>query len=333
MSPVRVLVRARRARTAAVLGLLTLIGLIAGACTDGPRGILDAAGPQRHREADGAHHGHHAPVGPPAGAPAPARHTGPQGRVGQIAVECGYSHSAFDDPIVHPGHPGRSHRHDFFGNTTTDAHSTLATLLEGDTTCQKRMDTAAYWAPSLLDHGEPVVPSGSIAYYRAAPGVDPTELENYPPDLRIVAGDMTATEPQSTDLVGWACGLSSRHHAEPPTCPASAPLRAVITFPDCWDGVRTDSPDHRSHMANSEAGVCPATHPVHVPQLTFVVAYPISGEGHDLSLASGPPITLHADFVNAWDHEGLGREIELCLHRDVVCGVSSNRGEEPLFAT
>ena len=168
---------------------------------------------------------------------------------------------------------------------------------------------------------------------RAAPGVDPTLLENYPADLRMIAGDMTVTEPQPTDLVGWTCGTSSRHRSEPPTCPASAPLHAVITFPDCWDGERTDSSDHRAHMANSAGGRCPESHPVHVPQLTFVVAYPVWGDGHELSLASGPTITLHADFMNAWDHEGLGREIELCLHRDVVCGVSSNRGEEPLFAT
>mgnify|MGYP000988992337 CR=1 FL=1 len=141
----------------------------------------------------------------------------------------------------------------------------------------------------------------------------------------------SVTEPQPTDLVGWTCGTSSRHRSEPPTCPASAPLHAVITFPDCWDGERTDSSDHRAHMANSAGGRCPESHPVHVPQLTFVVAYPVWGDGHELSLASGPTITLHADFMNAWDHEGLGREIELCLHRDVVCNVTSNRGEEPLF--
>ena len=55
---------------------------------------------------------------------------GPQGRVGQFVVECGWSHSSFDDPIVHPGHAGASHRHDFFGNTTTSATSTYEQLLD-----------------------------------------------------------------------------------------------------------------------------------------------------------------------------------------------------------
>src|SRR3546814_20735077 len=34
---------------------------------------------------------------------------GPQGRVPQFKVECGWSHPATAEPIVHHGHPGRSH--------------------------------------------------------------------------------------------------------------------------------------------------------------------------------------------------------------------------------
>src|SRR3546814_17989920 len=76
---------------------------------------------------------------------------GPQGRVPQFKVECGWSHTATDDPIVHHGHPGRSHLHDFFGNTATDARSTPESLVGGDTTCQNKLDPAAYWAPAMLD--------------------------------------------------------------------------------------------------------------------------------------------------------------------------------------
>ena len=261
----------------------------------------------------------------------PARHLGPQGRAGQFVTDCGYSHSAPDDPIVFPGQSGMSHEHDFFGNTSTNAESTIESLLKADTTCQKQRDTAAYWAPQLRDHGKAITPVKSVAYYRAALGVDPKLLVPYPEDLRIIAGDMTATEPLSADLAGWACGVSSTHDASPPQCPDSAPLRAVITFPDCWDGVNTDSADHKSHMANSFEGLCPSTHPVHVPQLTFAVAYPISGTGHDLTLASGSTYGIHADFINSWDQAGLENEIKLCLNRDVVCGLSSNRDEDPLF--
>ena len=275
--------------------------------------------------------GHH--VGPAAGAAAPTRHIGPQGNVGQFVTDCRYSHSAPDDPIVHPGRPGYSHEHDFFGNTSTDAGSDLESLLEGDTTCQMKRDTAAYWAPQLLRAGQPVTPSKSTAYYRAAPGVDPTAVEAFPAGLMIVAGDMTAgaDSPQDPDLAGWTCGTSTTLVASPPACPPSAPLRAVITFPDCWDGRHVDSHDHRSHMANSSEGRCPRTHPVSVPQLTFAVSYPVTGTAGDLTLASGSTYGIHADFVNAWDQDALVNEIESCLHLGAVCGLSSNRGEEPLF--
>jgi hypothetical protein len=162
--------------------------------------------------------------------------------------------------------------------------------------------------------------------------VDHTLVEPFPAGFMVVAGDPTAAEPQPVDLAGWSCGVTTRLSAAPPNCPASAPLRAVITFPDCWDGERLDSPDHRSHAANSLDGECPDSHPVHIPQLTFAITYPVSGTDHDLTLASGSVHSLHSDFVNAWDQEELVDKVELCLHRDAVCGLSSNRSEEPLFS-
>src|SRR5262249_25733272 len=67
---------------------------------------------------------------------------------------CAVSHESFDDPIVYPGRPGLSHNHTFFGNTSTNASSTLATLrAAGATTCSRKTDTAAYWAPTLLVDG------------------------------------------------------------------------------------------------------------------------------------------------------------------------------------
>jgi hypothetical protein len=47
----------------------------------------------------------------------------------------------------------------------------------------------------------------------------------------------------------------------------------------CWDGVNLDSPDHRSHVAYPESGSfesggpCPASHPVHIPQILYEVAW------------------------------------------------------------
>ncbi len=258
----------------------------------------------------------------------PAVHSGPQGDTAQFVVKCAFSHAGPDDPIVHPGHHGASHRHDFFGNTGTDSESTAASLVGGETSCTQRLDTAAYWAPSLIDHGEPVTPLGAIAYYRPAPGVDQTTLTPYPTGLKMVSGDPVAQEPQPVEIAGWACGTSSDVQSSPPVCPAAAPLRVRITFPDCWDGRNLDSADHRAHVTRSQQGTCPSSHPVLLPQLTLVVRYPISGDGHDLTLASGATITAHADFLNAWDEHELTDQVTMCLRRGLVCSVASNKAED-----
>jgi hypothetical protein len=257
----------------------------------------------------------------------PAVHRGPQGDSGQFVVKCGFSHSAMNDPIVHPGHAGASHRHDFFGNVATNSASTAASLLGGETTCNLRLDAAAYWAPSLIDHGEPVTPLGSVIYYRPAPGVDPTTLVPYPTGLMMLSGDPTATAPQPVEIAGWACGVSSDLSSEPSDCDPASPLQVRITFPDCWDGTRLDSPDHRAHVTYSRHGRCPASHAVVMPQLTVTVRYPIAGPGHELELASGPILGAHADFLNAWDEEERSEQVHLCLHRSAVCNVVSNRGQ------
>lgn len=250
---------------------------------------------------------------------------GPQGQVAQFKVECGWSHAASDDPIVHPGVPGASHPHDFFGNTSTKADSTAVRLRSQDTTCQNKLDTAAYWAPALLVDDTPVTPIGSVAYYRPGPGVDPAVVRTYPAGLMMIAGDGSASEPQPLAIAAWHCGSSPVLHASPPACPDTAPLGVRVAFPDCWDGARLDSTDHQAHVAYSQDGRCPDGHPVPTPQLIFEVHYPVTGDPRAVSLASGGVLGVHADFLNAWDQEALEREVRVCLNGDNVCGVVSNR--------
>ncbi|MEZ5204822.1 MAG: DUF1996 domain-containing protein [Acidimicrobiales bacterium] len=269
--------------------------------------------------------------GPVPGA-APSRWRGPQGRTGQFVVHCAYSHSGQNDPIVHPAMAGMSHRHDFYGAEGTDASTTPESMLADDTTCDKTADRAAYWHPTLYDHGEVVEPRDLSAYYRAAPGVDPAEVQPFPLGLAMLAGDQFATEPQVGEAAGWTCGVRTDLSVDPPECEPSAPLHLVLTFPDCWDGEYLDSVDHVSHVTYSSDGTCPDGFAVHVPQITVSVRFPISGPGHDLSLASGKIITAHGDFFNGWEPEGLEREIDACIKRGVVCDLASNREEEALFS-
>lgn len=251
--------------------------------------------------------------------------SGPQGAVAQFVVECGFSHQAFDDPIVHPGREGASHLHVFFGSTVTDAHSTVDDLVAGDTTCDQHLDRASYWAPALIRDGDVQTPVKSVAYYRAGPDVDPTTVEPYPLGLMMIAGDPGATEPQPLSVVAWTCGAGSLREPTPPECPADRNVRLLVTFQDCWNGTDLDSPDHMSHVAYSHRGRCPASHPVPVPQLQFSVEYPVTGTTEGLELSSGGLYSGHADFFNAWDPERLAREVRNCLHREVVCGVASGR--------
>lgn len=87
---------------------------------------------------------------------------------GSFLSVCGYSHRATDDPIVARGMPGMSHSHEFAGNRTTNASSTTASLRAGKTTCDRRSDTAAYWAPTLYDAGTATAPRVFRVYYRPA---------------------------------------------------------------------------------------------------------------------------------------------------------------------
>jgi hypothetical protein len=55
---------------------------------------------------------------------------------GNFRTVCGFSHMAFDDPIVYPGQPGVSHLHAFFGNAAANAYSTAQSLANsGKSTC------------------------------------------------------------------------------------------------------------------------------------------------------------------------------------------------------
>jgi hypothetical protein len=205
-------------------------------------------------------------------------------------------------------------------------------MLAGGTTCDKKADTAAYWHPALYDGDELIEPLDLNAYYRAAPGVEPTDVETIPLGLALIAGDQFADAPQPGEAAGWTCGTRTDLYDDPPACSAAAPLHLVLTFQDCWDGEYLDSVDHASHAAYSVDGACPDTHPVHIPQLVVSVRFPVWGEGRDLRLSSGSIYSAHGDFLNGWDPDGLRREIEGCIHRAVVCNLASNRAEEALFS-
>jgi hypothetical protein len=231
---------------------------------------------------------------------------------GYFAIGCGFSHRNNDDPIIYPGRPGLSHNHTFFGNTATNASSTPASLRGGATTCRLRADTAGYWVPTLVVNGRAVTPRGAIVYYiRRTSG----PIQAFPAGLKVIAGDATATRAQGARVTYWTCGrLAATSLASCPAGFRSDRLSLVVKFPNCWNGTSLDSANHKSHLAYSTDGACPASHPVAVPALAIVVRYPALGPG-PIALASGGQFSGHADFVNAWDQNRLERLVDRYLNR------------------
>lgn len=233
--------------------------------------------------------------------------------------ECGFSHRLADDPIVAPKKPGASHSHDFFGNRSTNAHSTYSSLRSAPTVCHRPLDTAAYWVPTLSQGGKALKPMGTFAYYMAG-SKSASSVRPFPAGLRVIAGNGKASSAQPVSIVAWSCSGSTKRSSEPPLCGPDQWLRIHIRFPDCWNGKHLDVFDHRSHMAYAADG-CPSSHPVGVPQLTLALTYPTPG-GPGITLASGSRYTGHADFFNAWEQSELARLVKYCLNGARRCAQS-----------
>lgn len=265
----------------------------------------------------------------------PATPTGPAGAAlpglldrGVFATLCRFSHEASDDPIVYPNQAGKSHLHTFFGNTTTNASSTYDSLRAGSTTCRTEEDSSGYWVPALYRNGTEVQPVSMKVYYRTGRHA-PEEVQAFPPGFRTIAGDATASAAQGLRTSFWLC----RELRDPDTvpdagpsdtprnCPVGSPLTLHVLFPECWDGVSVDSPDHKSHMAYGRLGTCPADHPVVLPSLALIAHYPITGEPGSITLASGGQYSSHADFFNGWDQAFLNKAVIQCLNAQMRCGI------------
>jgi hypothetical protein len=247
-----------------------------------------------------------------------------------FVVRCGFSHRAQVDPIVDFGNPKSHHMHEFFGNRTTSANSTLESLRaaasrsDHGTTCEPRPantfgDTAAYWLPrvSWTDSRRTtaLTASQTFFYYRAGLK-DPAEVNPYPAGLKIVTVQGKNVE--------WRCQNGTWSTTPPAQC-SNGKLVVRIFFPDCLavDANQqpvVDSADHRSHMvdavvpASGGKATCPTNHPYPVPRLQMNIQYPIPTTRGKPKLASGAYSTMHADFFNAWQEGALEDLVGRCIN-------------------
>jgi hypothetical protein len=242
---------------------------------------------------------------------------GPAGGVNWITT-CAESHTNYDDPIVLPGQPGASHQHRYSGARTTNAFSTFESLVASMTTCLMPGDRSAYWEPSWY----PLHPNkGTLAYY-----VVSSSTAVFPDGLKMIVGDSHATSEASNwgiaqGHIRFKCGPGSgTERPYPPASCSSGMLVSVVTFPQWWDGVRLDSPDHHSHMRYSRD----AGHPVQLPRIKVYNRHAVpAGQPISTTLSSGPYYTYHMDFMDGWvkgGAQGLQHFIDACAATN--CGTN-----------
>ncbi len=219
------------------------------------------------------------------------------------ALGCSFSHRNNDDPIVFPGQPGKSHNHTFIGNRSVDAETTPSSLIGGETSCESDFDSSAYWVPTLYVGRQDVAPLAAIVYYVNRSS---EHIAAPPKGIVMLAGNAQARGRQPKGTVAWSCGAvgGKPRFATVPRCSEDSMLQLQATFPNCWDGRRLDSPDHKQHLRYASRGRCPASSPVAMPTIVLIVLYPPVPPG--AQVASGK-FAAHADFMNGWEQAELER--------------------------
>jgi len=233
-------------------------------------------------------------------------------------IYCPVSHFSYDDPVVHPGRPDAAHLHMFWGNTATDAFSTLESLFgEGLSSCEGGLNNkSAYWMPAMFnEQDEVVLPQGVVAYYKSfasTPGFDRNSIMPIPNGLQMLAN-------ASVNNSGpWNFVIEPENHN------GQQLLRIKLLFPPCLQvdanaNPVLSSPDNIAHLSYaSGSGVnnadCPASHPYRIPQLSYNARYQIPFQsGWYLSSDSSATTqgqSLHADYIAAWDDSTMNRIVQ-----------------------
>jgi len=193
--------------------------------------------------------------------------------------------------------------------------------------CSIKQDKSAYWTPSLYWEN----PEGQFIALNQTAGMQVyyhlrgQSIEPFPQDFRIIAGDSHLRDfPSAGDGIEKSdyaiTGLSANQDylrqkaiaftclnysapAEPALAINALPqrrrcpngLRAEIMFPSCWNGVDSDSYDHRSHVkypSTVDDGYCPEGYQNRIPSLFFETIWDIeavSGKGGRLVFSNGDP--------------------------------------------
>lgn len=134
----------------------------------------------------------------------------------------GFSHCLADDPIRNYGQPGTSHFHCFFGNPSTNAYSTYASLRNKGANSRASggpLNSTGYWVPAMLSTigGKTYARRNTgpiILYYEIAPALA-DQTTYFPLGLRYVTGynmdDADAWLQAKIDAANAQPGTSGRY--------------------------------------------------------------------------------------------------------------------------
>jgi hypothetical protein len=267
------------------------------------------------------------------------------GAKGTFTTECGRNtagkHNS-DNVIVAPGVTnGAHHVHDYVGNQANSALATDDDLAAGATSCRNQGDKSTYYWPVLrLQNGQAEtdanadgggkegntgkiqVPSQVTLKFVGSPVSKVTAM---PRLLRIITGDAKAFVNGTANAnASWSCtGFENRQLKDKyPICPRNSKVVRTFKFQSCWDGVNTDSANHRTHVAFADQnGRCAAGFKA-IPQLQQRIVYSVP-PGPGFALDSFPeqlhkPVTDHGDFINIFDQKLMTRMVS-CINTGRAC--------------
>jgi hypothetical protein len=166
------------------------------------------------------------------------------GNTGSFRINCLVSHFSYDDPIVWPGQPGKTHLHEFLGNEDTGAYSDTSNFeTHGNSTCRGgTVNRTGYWFPPIIYHcpadlaeatrtgSNPCDPTrnGTLIatydinlYYKISPffsaawksgthtspaGPTTNNVQWFPPGFKMISGNASNTT-ASDQAAGWTSCL------------------------------------------------------------------------------------------------------------------------------